>query len=725
MGVYEKPAYRSGTQVVGDAIARATANGAISVVGGGDAAAAAHMLGFADEMTHVSTGGGATLEFLEGKTLPGVAALEDRRDAHDRRRQLEDAQDGGADRRLLRCVPAGHRVDAAARSRSSSPRRSRLCLKRRVTAARNARASRRADDALGTRRRVHRRGERADAAGVRRLARDSRTLRAARCIATKPIEPSTARCTRRSRKASRRSSPSARRTTSARPAVPTNASSRRRAPRSPAFRQRTLARVAIAYEPIWAIGTGRNCDPDEADRVMGRDSRLARRSRADADAVRRQHESRERRRVRVQSRTSTAAWSAARRSIRPASRRSIRQRGAMSYRPRRPRGARRLGLQRRSARQRDRRGRSAELARALRPLSVDTLEACGEAVGFPRHHGQQRGRPHQHRQRTRRPARPRRHRRGDRERRRSRETRRCALHRARRKRTGGTLHLMGLLSDGCVHSSLEHLFALIDAAVARRRADRDALLPRRPRHAAALGADVSSSASKRISPRPDAQGAIASVAGATTRWIATSAGSARSERTRRWPRRAPSTAPTAPREASTPPTRAAKTTSSSCRRSSATPRPIEDGDAVHLLQLSPRPRAPAHDRVRRRDRSVSPTTVRRLRTARVRDLIFATMTQYEEDYPNPVLFGPRPQHDTFGEIVARAGLTQLRLAETEKYAHVTYFFNGGREDVFAGEDRVLIPSDRTVADLRSRARDARRRDHRRRSRGDRRRRRTT
>jgi phosphoglycerate kinase len=76
MGVYEKPAYREGTKVVGDAIAAATASGATSVVGGGDAAAAAHMLGFASKMTHVSTGGGATLEFLEGKTLPGVAALE-------------------------------------------------------------------------------------------------------------------------------------------------------------------------------------------------------------------------------------------------------------------------------------------------------------------------------------------------------------------------------------------------------------------------------------------------------------------------------------------------------------------------------------------------------------------------------------------------------------------------------------------------------------------------
>jgi phosphoglycerate kinase len=76
MGVYEKAPYQNGTRTVGQAIAEATRNGATSVVGGGDAAAAAAELGFADAMTHVSTGGGATLEFLEGKTLPGVAALE-------------------------------------------------------------------------------------------------------------------------------------------------------------------------------------------------------------------------------------------------------------------------------------------------------------------------------------------------------------------------------------------------------------------------------------------------------------------------------------------------------------------------------------------------------------------------------------------------------------------------------------------------------------------------
>ncbi len=76
MGVYEKVPYQNGTRAIGAAIAEATRGGATSVVGGGDAAAAAAELGFAAAMTHVSTGGGATLEFLEGKTLPGVAALE-------------------------------------------------------------------------------------------------------------------------------------------------------------------------------------------------------------------------------------------------------------------------------------------------------------------------------------------------------------------------------------------------------------------------------------------------------------------------------------------------------------------------------------------------------------------------------------------------------------------------------------------------------------------------
>ena len=68
------------------------------------------------------------------------------------------------------------------------------------------------------------------------------------------------------------------------------------------------------------------------------------------------------------------------------------------------------------------------------------------------------------------------------------------------------------------------------------------------------------------------------------------------------------------------------------------------------------------------------------------------MTSYEETFPYPVLFEDAPLRDTIGEVVSREGIRQARMAETEKYAHVTYFFNGSEEVPFPGEDRVLVPS---------------------------------
>jgi 2,3-bisphosphoglycerate-independent phosphoglycerate mutase len=76
---------------------------------------------------------------------------------------------------------------------------------------------------------------------------------------------------------------------------------------------------------------------------------------------------------------------------------------------------------------------------------------------------------------------------------------------------------------------------------------------------------------------------------------------------------------------------------------------------------------------------------------------YAGLTEYDAALQLPVAFPKARIEDSFPEVISRAGLTQLRCAETEKYAHVTYFFSGGREEPFPGESRKMVPSPRDVA----------------------------
>jgi 2,3-bisphosphoglycerate-independent phosphoglycerate mutase len=257
-------------------------------------------------------------------------------------------------------------------------------------------------------------------------------------------------------------------------------------------------------------------------------------------------------------------------------------------------------------------------------------------------------------------------------------------------RSNGTrLHLMGLLSDGSVHSSIEHLFALIDTAAAANipfvidvfSDGRDVPPQSIHRYIDALRTHLAAH---------NAPDAIASICG---RFYAM-------DRDKRWERtnlayralaqgQTPHHAATVRQAIDAAYTRG-ETDEFIVPTIIGTPRSIADGDAIIFFNFRP-------DRARQLTLAFSHAPFAEFATRAYANLLFATMTKYEEDFPNPVLFGPRPQNHTLGEIVARAGLTQLRLAETEKYAHVTYFFNGGREEIFEREDRELIPSDRSVA----------------------------
>lgn len=116
---------------------------------------------------------------------------------------------------------------------------------------------------------------------------------------------------------------------------------------------------------------------------------------------------------------------------------------------------------------------------------------------------------------------------------------------------------------------------------------------------------------------------------------------------------------------------------------------IDDNDSVVFFNF----RA---DRARQLTRCLSFTDFDSFNRKVFPQTYFVCMTEYDETFPLPVAYSPEHQENILGEVVGRAGLKQLRIAETEKYAHVTFFFNGGEEKPFSGEDRSLIPSPRVA-----------------------------
>ena len=113
---------------------------------------------------------------------------------------------------------------------------------------------------------------------------------------------------------------------------------------------------------------------------------------------------------------------------------------------------------------------------------------------------------------------------------------------------------------------------------------------------------------------------------------------------------------------------------------------IENNDSVIFFNFRP-------DRAREITRTLVDKEFKDFETEELKNLYFVCFTQYDETMPNvEVAFKPTVLNNTFGEYISKKGLKQLRIAETEKYAHVTFFFNGGNEKQYEGEDRILVPS---------------------------------
>lgn len=256
-------------------------------------------------------------------------------------------------------------------------------------------------------------------------------------------------------------------------------------------------------------------------------------------------------------------------------------------------------------------------------------------------------------------------------------------------RGGGAVHVMGLLSEGGVHSRQAHIHAMLRLAVARvgpQRVYLHAFLDGRdtpPRSAAANIAETEDLL------REIGGGRIASIVG---RYYAM-------DRDRRWERtraayeaiaegraehRAPSAGEALERAY-------ARDESDEFVRPTAihaegeAPVRVADGDVVVFMNF----RA---DRARQLTRAFCDREFEGFERRPPKLAAFVTLTDYSRDFDVPVIFPQVEIRNVLGEWIARQGLTQLRIAETEKYAHVTFFFDGGADRQFEGEERILVPS---------------------------------
>ncbi len=253
------------------------------------------------------------------------------------------------------------------------------------------------------------------------------------------------------------------------------------------------------------------------------------------------------------------------------------------------------------------------------------------------------------------------------------------------KAGGGTLHVFGLLSPGGVHSHESHLFAMLE--LARRRGVAQVAV-----HAFLDGRDTpprSAAASIAALEAACAHAGNAHIASIIGRYYAM-------DRDQRWDRveKAYLAIAQAQGEFAAASAQVALADAYARGENDEFVRPVtiaggaamRDGDAVVFMNF----RAD-------RAREISACFVREdfagfARPRPIRLSRFVCLTEYDASLPAPVAFAPNDLRDTLGEVLAAHGLRQLRIAETEKYAHVTFFFNGGVEAPVAGEDRILVPS---------------------------------